>query len=663
METEERPRDAMGNTEAWPPCRAACPAHTDCRGYAALVALGRPEEALSLIRERAPLAASLGRICHHPCEDKCRRGSVDEPVAIRSLKRYAADVADDEALKHHAAARTAPTGSATGKRIAVIGGGPAGLTAAADLAKAGHAVTVFEKRTAAGGALLAGVPPYRLPKDVLARDVDHVRSLGVEIIPEAQVDAKRANELESDFDAIIVATGLPLSRSIDMPGVNSSGVLLALPFLEAANEGSAGRLSGKVVVVGGGNVAMDVARSALRLGANEVSLYCLEGPELTDLPAFLWEIEEALEEGVKINPSWGPVEIKAEGDTVKGLVLQRCLRVFDEKGAFSPAFDSSNRVEAAANAVILAIGQAGDTGFLSEIIEHDARGRIVFNRRTAGTSNPKVFAAGEIVTGPGSAIEAIASGHAAAEAVDAYFRGEELKPSEEAAVVGELPEALKAEIAARPRAEGLKSPVVERIRDFREVEATLSEEAAVREAMRCLSCGAGAVADPEICAGCLTCARVCPFDAPEVAGTALMKVDYCQACGLCAAECPAEAISIGAGEAIGQALTGEEVTVFACREALLLPHRYSKVGRQVIGVSCAARTDELAILKAFEAGSERVLILCCPDGECRYGATNRLEERTKGLKALLDEIGIGSDKLEVTRENICEESVTGGEKA
>ncbi|MCL5292353.1 MAG: FAD-dependent oxidoreductase [Actinobacteria bacterium] len=536
--------------------------------------------------------------------------------------------------------------------MAIIGGGPAGLTAAGDLALAGHAATVFERKSSAGGALFYGVPKYRLPKEVLAWDVGYVASLGVEIKVNSEIDAEAAQALVDGYDAVIIATGLPISRGLPIPGASAEGTHLALPFLEAANEGRPLSVKGKVIVVGGGNVAIDVARTALRTGAEKVSLFCLEGPTQKDLPAFSWEIEEAVEEGIEINPSWGPIEVTTRDGRVVGMQFKRCVRVFDERGLFSPAFDETQTTGVEADAVIFAIGQAGDVSFISGMADVDERGRLVFDRQRFTTSNPKVFAAGEVVTGPGAAIEAIAGGHRVAAAVDAYLGGRDIEALPEPPSVGELPEELTEKIAKAPRARSETLDPEGRVKGFMEVEATFPEEIAAREALRCLSCGNGAIADLEACAGCLTCVRVCPFEAPSVERTASMKADYCQACGLCAEACPARAVELGASDLrlLSGLFSGEARTAFVCREAVILPERRSSSGWQIISVPCAARIDETAVLKAFEAGSQGVLIVGCSDGRCRYGALEGLAGRVRKLRSLLDEVGLGGSRLGLTAE-------------
>jgi NADPH-dependent glutamate synthase beta subunit-like oxidoreductase len=531
--------------EELPPCVGTCPAHTDARGYVNLIAAGKYQEALELIRQRCTLPASLGRICHHPCETKCRRGYYDQPVSIRALKRFVADACRD-------LPRPKPLPKTRNKRIAIIGSGPAGLTAAYDLVKEGYEITIYEKNRTGGGALLTGVPKYRLPKDILAWDVEAIISLGINFRTGVEIgkDIPMSKLLE-DYDAVIIAVGLQVSRSLPIEGIDADGVQLALPFLRAVNiEGSA-KVGKKTVVIGGGNVAIDVARSAKRVGQAEVSLYCLESRN--EMPAFSWEIEEAIEEGVEINPSWGPNKIFTKNGKVVGMSFKRCLSVFDEQGRFAPKFCEEETVEVEADTVIIAIGQASELSFLKGTdIEVDERGRLKFDRETFQTSNPKVFACGEVVTGPGSAVGSIATGHEAAISVDRFLRGEDLRANRIPSVVPDYegpyeniyleliePERLRVMVS-------MEEPEV-RVKDFREIEYTLSEEEAIQEAFRCLTCLSRA------CIGCTFCARTCPdyaivVERPKPTKGAKALVSYnldlglCMFCGLCAEQCPTKAL-------------------------------------------------------------------------------------------------------------------------
>ncbi|MEA2039053.1 MAG: FAD-dependent oxidoreductase, partial [Thermodesulfobacteriota bacterium] len=333
-----RPLRAMSPDEFvpdGPPCIEACPVKIDIPGYLRLIAQGRPDEAYELILEKVPFPGILGRVCTHPCEGVCRRGEVNEPVSICALKRFAADKAGDgfeKALKVE---------EDTGHRVAVIGAGPAGLTAAFYLRKKGHHVTVFEARSKPGGMMRYGIPYYRLPEAVLEKEINQVLSAGIDLKTDMRLGRDfDLNKLKKDgFEAVFLGLGAQLSRKIDLKGAQSNDVLWGLDFLIDASEGKEIALKDRVLVVGGGNVAVDVALTALRLGAGEVTMACLESRE--EMPANPWEIEMALEEGVRLMPSWGPKKILSDNGKVSGIELVRCTSVFDDGGNFCPAFDDA----------------------------------------------------------------------------------------------------------------------------------------------------------------------------------------------------------------------------------------------------------------------------------------------------------------------------------
>lgn len=552
------------------PCESACPANTNARGYVAAIANGEFERALEIIRERAPFAASLGRICHHPCESACRRGYYDEPVSIRNLKRFAADAC--EHLPY-----PPPPAKTSGKRVAIVGAGPAGLTAAVDLARAGHEVVVYDKNHSGGGALLTGVPAYRLPREKLSWDVGYVASLGVEIKTGVEVGKDiELDKLAEENDAVVLANGLQISRGLPIPGADAEdGIVLALPFLKAANFDEDPGIGKRVVVVGGGNVAIDVARCAVRVGAEKVYEFCLEGPEYEDMPAHIWEIEEALEEAVEIHPSFGPKEIHVKDGKVTGMSFKKCLAVFDAEGKFNPSYDEDFVKTVEVDTVIFAIGQGSDNKFIEEVCELNERGLLTIDRETQATSNPKVFAAGEVITGPGSAVGSMASGHEAAMTVDRYFKGMDLKEGRVKIDIkppGPYDKNDPAYIEPeRRRAIMPKTAPAERVNDFREIEFGFTEEQAVAEAFRSLSCRS------EMCVGCSFCQRICPDFAIHVERTEPGKgprrvTDYkidlskCMYCGLCADQCPTKALvmskdfELATRERTAVVLEGEMIT-------------------------------------------------------------------------------------------------------
>ena len=469
----------------WPPCTRACPAGIDVPGYLRLIAEEKPDEACALILEKVPFPGILGRVCMHPCEDACRRLAVfDEPVSICALKRYAADKSDN------VFERATKVSENTGSKVAIIGAGPAGLTAAFYLRKKGHEVTIFESRSKPGGMMRYGIPYYRLPEEVLEKEINQVLSVGIGLKTEKKLgrDFDLNTLKEEGYEAIFVATGLQLSRKIDLEGAASDDVLWGIDFLAEISEENKIVLKDRVLVVGGGNVAVDVALTALRIGAKEVTMACLESRD--EMPANPWEIDMAVEEGVRLMTSWGPRKIIQNNGKVIGAELIQCASVFDEQGDFCPAFnDITEKVEA--DQVILAIGQAADLSFIDDngplAIK---KGLIPINPDTQETDMPGVFAGGDVGKGPGTIIDAISAGRRAATAIDQFLGGD-----------GDIAES----IAVRPdtrayngkrekgfadlkRVETPAIPVSERHDGFKEVDLCFDDAHAIDEAKRCLQC-------------------------------------------------------------------------------------------------------------------------------------------------------------------------------
>jgi NADPH-dependent glutamate synthase beta subunit-like oxidoreductase/Pyruvate/2-oxoacid:ferredoxin oxidoreductase delta subunit len=466
------------------PCKYACPAGINVPRYTYLIAQGRYAEAAAVVREKVPLPSVLGRACARPCESECRRVQVDEAVSICALKRFAIEH-DREIWR--ARVRVAPP---TGKRVAIIGSGPAGLTAAYYLAKLGHSVTLFEALPEPGGMMRYGIQEFRLPGEALRKDLEEIAKLGVEVKTNTPISESLNIEHLKDegYDAILIATGLQVSKVPKVEGYDLEGVLGGLDFLRGFRLGKDVKVGERVLVVGGGNVAMDVSLTALRLGAKRVQVACLEARE--EMPAFPWEVQQALEEGVTINNSWGIKKILGVGGKVAGAELIRCVSVFDQEGRFNPSFDESVTRTVEADTVIFAIGQAPDLSWLTPgSMQISELGTIGVDDSTLETGVPGVFACGDVVTGPTSIVEAVASAKKAAAAIDRYLGGsgnidEELvAPEEPSPWLGR-----EEDFPYRRRVEMPSLPVEERRKNFAEVEQGFDEKMAVEEARRCLRC-------------------------------------------------------------------------------------------------------------------------------------------------------------------------------
>ena len=473
-------------------CQHACPAGIDVPNYVAAVAEHEYARAVEIIRERNPFPAVCGRICIHPCEFKCRRGELDDPVAIRSLKRFASDW-----YFANLGPDREPFPVTRPEKVAVVGAGPAGLTCAYFLAKMGYESTVFEAQPVPGGMLGIAVPEFRLPREVIEKEIKYIENAGVEIRYNAPIDARHtfSDLLEEGYSAVFIAAGAQASRRIGIPGEEDGleGLFYGLSFLSDVRMGKELRLEGNAVVVGGGNVAIDVARTALRLGAKDVHLFCLEPRD--EMPGWEKEIGEALEEGIVINPSWGPQRIMHEDGKVTGIEFAQCVAVFDDEGRFNPTCDESVAQVVETDNILISIGQAADMSFLDKDsqLERELWGSLKVDSNSLSTNVPGVFAGGDFTTGPTFAIRAISSGRRAALAIDKYLRGESGRiaiPDEKTAKPLEAGLALDEEAQEeQPRIPVELEGASERVADFREVERGFSDGAVARqEALRCLRC-------------------------------------------------------------------------------------------------------------------------------------------------------------------------------
>jgi NADPH-dependent glutamate synthase beta subunit-like oxidoreductase/NAD-dependent dihydropyrimidine dehydrogenase PreA subunit len=490
------------------PCSLACPARVNMRGYIHLLGQGKIDEAISLIREELPLPAVTGHVCFHPCEEGCARKDVDKAVNINGLERYVADYWLNE--------RASPAVQKYDRPVAIVGAGPAGLAAAYVLVRMGHPVTVFDGNTKPGGTLRTGIPDYRLPPPILDAQIDYIRGLGVEFKSNMafgrDITLERLREM--DFDAVLLAMGAQMSRKISLVGADLDGVFWGLDFLKEVKLGGDVAVGKRVVVIGGGNVAIDAAMTALRMGGKIVRIVCLESRD--EMPAHKEPMEMAEAEGIHIIVCRGPKKVTGAEGRVTGIEIVPCLSVFDESGRFNPRFDEKKAEWIEADSVILAIGEAMDERVLPKDLLIKA-GHIMADPVTLETNLPGVFAAGISVTGPGSVVEAIASGKKAAQSIDRLLRGEDLKEGRDVQQEGVKKHPCEG-IEKRQRQEIPLLAADQRKGGFHEIKTGLTDVAARREQRRCMACGSKAyVMYLDDCMTCYTCEKDCPEHAIYVA--------------------------------------------------------------------------------------------------------------------------------------------------
>jgi len=497
------------------PCKTICPAHISVQGYIQKASEGKYTEALELIKKDNPFPAVCGRICPHPCEDECTRGSVDEALAIDAIKMFIADQERDSKVRFIPQIKTEyDPGAKVGKKVAVIGSGPAGLSCAYYLAVEGYKVTVFEKEKVLGGMLTLGIPSFRLDKDVINAEIDILKELeiefktGVEIGKDTTIQKLR----KEGYNAFYIAIGAQKGLSLGIEGEDNADVINGIDFLRSVNTDSNVKLDGPTVVVGGGNVAIDVARAAVRAGAQSVNLYCLESAE--EMPALKEEQQEAKEEGIILNNGWGPKRIIVKNGKVAGVEFKKCVSVFDN-GNFAPKYDENETITVKASKVLLAVGQVIDWGNLNkgEKFVLDERNRIRVADVSYQTAAPDVFAGGDVVTGPKYAIDAIALGKQGAESIRRYLLGLNLLICRE--------QEFKALDKTNLNTAGYDRIPREMVRPvdpmaakstFADLRKGLTEQQVKKEAERCLHCGLSIV-DEDLCYGCGVCTRQCNFDA------------------------------------------------------------------------------------------------------------------------------------------------------
>ena len=610
------------------PCMQACPVHTQAGRYVSLIAEGRFEEAYRYARQPNPLASICGRVCGHPCETACRRGQFDAPISIRALKRFVTERYGPESRNPLDLFPEKPKVNHA-ERVAVIGSGPAGLAAAHDLALLGYAVTIFEAAQVPGGMLHLGIPEYRLPRDVVQAQVREVLALGPELRLNSRLGDFSLSDLRAaGFGAILLAIGLHRSRDLILPGRDLDGVITGTDFLLNVNLGYQFSIGRRVVVIGGGNVAMDVARTALRqqqrqtldalssaalpdelteperdvamkelmdvtrtamrLGAREVHMVCLESRQ--EMPAFEEEIEEAQLEGLKIHAARGPRRFVGEGNKLAGLETIQCTSVFDAQHRFSPVFAPGTESVLACDTAILAIGQASDLSFLApqDGIETTRQGTVKIDPQTFMTTAPGVFAAGDIAFGPRLIISAVADGKKAAEEIDRYLRGPAWKPRPRYVQITVVDHHQMAQEYDEYSRLAVPTISLDRRTGIAEVESGYTEEEARREATRCLKCWINTIFEGNeaegteciLCGGCvdvcpenclelvplkqleipeeeqkkvqgllasdpITLQHLTPDELPEGEGSVMVKDEtICIRCGLCAQRCPAHTITM-----------------------------------------------------------------------------------------------------------------------
>ncbi|MEE8472831.1 MAG: FAD-dependent oxidoreductase [Dehalococcoidia bacterium] len=464
------------------PCEAACPLNMRVSDYASAIGRERFSEAYAVMREATPLVAVCGYVCHHPCEASCIRGQVDEPIAIRALKRFVADQVLSGGL-----GKPAPTESYRSEKVAIIGSGPAGLAAAESLTRRGFGVTIFEAMPVAGGMLAAGIAEFVLPRKVLEAEIGLIQGLGVEIRTGTTI-ASVEDLLGQGYAAVFLAVGAHRSVKLDLPGFDMEGVISALPLLQEANLGKGTKLQGRVLVIGGGNVGVSAARVAARLGATEVSIVYRR--TRAEMPAFAWEVQEAEEEGVKIHCSLAPQRVIARDGRAGGVTLAPVKSMgVDKEGGATPQLAEGPEQTMDADTVIVAIGQAPALPSLPGM-DIAPNGVVVVDPYSLATSVPGVFAGGDVVVGAGAGtvVEAIAAGKRAASSIDSYLRGLEPDESPQAAAWEVAEDMVPRFVEKRSRRPEPLLPRAERTRSSQVVEMAYSRKDAVEEARRCLNC-------------------------------------------------------------------------------------------------------------------------------------------------------------------------------
>jgi len=643
-----------------PPCQAACPLGMDIREYVDLVAQGRIMEALQVIRGGNPFPSICAYVCTHPCEEACRRSQVDKPIAIRALKRFALEFGGDRMVQVEA--RTGHP-----EKVAIVGSGPAGMACAYYLRNLGYPATIFEAHSEMGGMLRVGIPRYRLPREVLDVEIQRLTKMGVEIRTNTRVVSLDLL-FDMGYKAVFVTIGAHQSLRIGIEGEDSPGVIDGATFLREVNLGLKPSLGDSIAVVGGGNVAIDAARTALRLGARKVTI--LYRRSQTEMPADPVEVEQALEEGVHIEFLVSPTMIRRQDGRLNTTCIRMELGEPDASGRRRPVPVEASEFNEEFDALISAIGQAPQTP--GDFRVHIGRGSTIqVDPATLSTNRRGVFAGGDAVTGPATVTEALAAGRLAASRIDDYLQHRYPSPNKggRETLEGDLLPKTVGMIEKIGRIDAPLLPAEARIREFEPIELVYDWETAVNEARRCLRCGMGAeILFQDKCATCLTCLRVCPYHVPylDTMGTIQIPADQCQACGVCVAECPAKAIVLRRPydrrhvteeldhvlKSATESKVNPVIVGFCCQYGLFgtgtLANLWkaAKAGIWIVPVLCIAKVEAGHLLRAFEAGAEGVFVAGCGEQCARENTAAWVHNRVQKARKVLSEIGLEPDRLQ-----------------